>query len=283
MSKKKKVPTVKQDTEIDPRFNDAWANKWHNVLDNESSSERNNTLGDVHDAEEATQISKLMTLGQMMDMMEWCADVEHGVDPPFHWARIPLGERRSVPLPFVSFFFLIFLITSVVAGVRIGGLCLITIGFGATLVAMAITLARYHHNESGKCLQCGMEIDDDIDLKVVNRKGELVSFTDAGLCNPNVPDTNNCEWVHYRHGMWVTLYHQRLDTIFQKKYRIRIGWWKDPFPGGNGATYTWKHRKNPYDREDQVIWDRIERRNRENDQDIKLLRKRGKKRRLSFI
>jgi len=280
--KKKGGKKPKQEVDIDDKYTDEFVRHWKAVIDLDSSYERNAHIGMIHIPMDAVNVSKLMTVGKMLDLLEWTADVEHGIDPPFEWARIPLPRGHSMPLPMLGLISLVVVISSVIAGVRIGGLIIATMGFVGILFAMAITLATHIHDKSGKCLQCGIDMDDELDTKVLNSKGEEVEFSDAGLCDPNTEDTNNCEWNHYRHGMWVTIYHQRLDSIFVRKNRVRIGVWKDPFPGGNGAEYTLKDRQNPYDREDKVLWERVRQRQKENDRDLSILEKRRRKRRLSL-
>ncbi len=281
MSKKKE--TKKDREEIDPRFaNLAWKNNIKEILSMENASERNTILGQFHDAKEVREISYLMSLGQLLDMVEWCAEQGKGVDVPWEWVRIPIGRKKSLPLPVLSGIFALIFIIAAVNGIRIGPLLIIAMGFTITLVGIAITLGRYKYNKSGECHQCGIEIDESKETKVMNRNGEEVPHSDAGLCDPQTEDTNDCEWIHERHGMWDVNYTSRIDLIYIRKNRQRIGLWKDPCPGGNGAEYTWEDRKNPYDREDKALWDRIERRCTENKKDRRKLRKRSRKRRIKL-
>lgn len=266
----------KEVKQVNPKFKDPQWIEWRNsIVAMENSQERNEELGNLHDIEECIEVSYHMSLGQILDMEEWC--VEQGpIDPPFKLMRIPVTKNKGIPLPYISITFIILFVILTRYGVSAAPLMILGLGFILTLVGMAFTLAKYTFHKAGRCHTCGKVIDDDIDLKVLNSKLEETHHSNSGLCM-------DCEWNIHRHNdIWLEIYNRRCDTIISKGNKVSWGVWRDPMPGGNGAEYHKEDLKNPYDREDLVFFQRIERRNRENEKDLKILKDRRKKRRINL-
>jgi len=254
------VPELDDRGHLTPEF-EAWA---RGVLNIDHSLERNQILGQVYRAKVIHAMNPIVSLEDIDDMVRWSRIQGDGTDPPFDLLSIPIPRTDKklnfIQLGVITFFTFIFF---VIIGAPVNSTLFFGISFALIIGTMAFTGALYRFRKSGKCKQCGTEIDKERKTYKKARNGEDKLYSNAGMCDW-------CLAVHARHDGWFKLRRMRERSIYTSDQKTSWGRWKDPI---NGEIYRAQDRWSPRSRDLGWLIEQYEGNNRENAKLIKKMKR----------
>jgi len=138
---------------------------------------------------------KKMKYGRIVRMTNWCARQGNGVDPPWHFYKVPLFPGFRVPIPFFSLLVIFIMIIVVGNGVGARGSITVTITIITLLLLGSFVFSVYEYNSRGKCHICGGKADARDNVYKTTLKGEAKKKGKGGLCR-------QCDWNCQRFWYW---------------------------------------------------------------------------------
>jgi len=235
------------------------------ILAPESVDQEHYSLGMLNSDEKVEIASESMTHSEIYGMLQWCKGKQQGGHAPWEIKKL-FGK---IPLPWVAVFSIFVLLVFTARGVSTKWAIILTFITIVIIVSMSFWFADHKYNAKGKCIVCGLNVDENskhgIEVDKVKGKGTR-KVSKSGYCAQHA-------WTMYRKGLWKT----REDIVWRgiksnpnkhpNVFRLLgygLFWWlgyrqefTDPRPVGQGIVYHVTDRKKSREEGFEMVFDDV--------------------------